>query len=114
MAFAEIELARIERVVGVFCKRKVPPEIHDKLRLEYSVKRHDVEIFEVRPAWNNPDEEMQTPVAKTRFVRTANEWRLFWMRKDLRWHSYEPFPSSRDLRDIVATIDRDEYGCFFG
>ncbi len=73
MAFAEIELARIKKAVGGFCERRVRPEIRDKLRLEYSVKRHDIEIFEVRPHWRNPGEEMQTPVAKIKFVRSAGE-----------------------------------------
>jgi len=114
MTFSKLELARIEKLVGGFCERRVPPEVRDKVRLEYSIKRHDVEICEVRPAWRDPNRETRTPLAKLRFVRTAGEWRLFWMRKDLRWHSYQPFPSSRDLEEILAKIDRDEWCCFFG
>lgn len=114
MAFSEFELARIKKHVGGLCARRVPSEIHDKLRLDYSIKRHDVEVFEVRPKWDDPSETTHTSVAKMKFVRTANEWRLFWMRRDLRWHSYEPRASSRDLADLVDEVDRDPYGCFFG
>lgn len=114
MAFAEIELARIEKAVGGFCRRRVPPEVLDKLRLEYSVDRHDIEIYEVRPHWRNPGEEMQTPVAKIKFVRSANEWRLYWMRQDLKWHLYEPFGASRSLEELVDVVDKDELCCFFG
>ena len=84
------------------------------MRLDYSVKKHDVDIFEIRPKWNKPGEYMQTPVAKIRYVRTANEWRLFWMRANLKWYSYEPFPSSRDLAEVVNVVDQDELCCFFG
>ena len=57
--------------------------------------RHEVELFEVRPHWREPGEEMRTPVAKLRFVRSAGEWRRFWRRP------YEPFASSRRLEQLV-------------
>lgn len=114
MVFAEIELARVDKDVGGLCRRRTRPEIRDQLRLEYSVQRHDVELFEIRPHWKNPAEELKTPIAKFRYVRTANEWRLYWMRQDLKWHSYEPCAASRNLQDLVDAVDRDEYGCFFG
>jgi len=114
MVFAEIELARVDKSVGGLCRRRTRPEIRDQLRLEYSVQRHDVELFEVRPHWKDPGEELQTPIAKFRFVRTVNEWRLYWMRQDLKWHSYEPFPASPSLNELVDAVYRDEFCCFFG
>ena len=114
MAFAEIELARIEKSVGGLCRRRTKPEIRDQLRLEYSIRRHDIELFEVRPNWRDPAEEMETPVAKIRYVRSANEWRLYWMRQDLKWHSYEPHAVGESLEELVEEVDRVEYCCFFG
>lgn len=113
MAFAEIELARVEKAVGGFCRRRVPPEISDKLRLEYVVTRHDIVIFEVRPHWNLPGEKLDTPVAKIKYVRSRNEWRLYWMRQDLKWHLYEPH-SGGSLEELVEVIDQDRLCCFFG
>lgn len=114
MSFAEIELARIDKIVGDFCNSRIPAEVRHQLRLEYTIKGHDVEIFEVRPLWNIPGEELQTPIAKIKYVRTAEEWRLYWMRSDLRWHSYTPYSSSRSLEKMVRVIDEDELCCFFG
>jgi hypothetical protein len=114
MAFAEIELARIEKSVGGFCSRRTNPAIRDELRLEYSVYRHDIELFEVRRDWRDPAEEMQSAVAKIKYVRTTNEWRLYWMRQDLKWHSYEPHPVGKSLEELVAVVDQDQYCCFFG
>jgi hypothetical protein len=54
MAFAEIELARVKKIVGGFCEKRVPVEIRDELRMEYSVDRHDVLLYEVRPHWRIP------------------------------------------------------------
>jgi hypothetical protein len=114
MAFSEIELARIEKAVGRFCKRRTNPAIRDKLRLEYSVNRHDIEIFEIRPHWRNPDEEIESSVAKIKYLRSSNEWKLYWMRQDLKWHSYEPHSVGKNLEELVDVVDKDEYCCFFG
>lgn len=56
MAFSELELKRIEQSVGEFCRKRSLAHLKDKLRLEYSVKGHEVVIFERRPKWNNPRE----------------------------------------------------------
>jgi len=114
VAFAEIELARIKKVVGGFCDSRVPAHVQEKLRLKYSVNRHDVVVFEVRPHWRIPGKDMREEVAKFKFVRSRNEWRLYWMRADLKWHSYDPLPSSRDLEELVGEVDEDPYCCFFG
>ena len=114
MAFAKPELATIDKIVGGFCHARTDPALRDELRLDYSVDRHDIVIDEVRPDQVHPANEMRRPVAKLKFVRTADEWRLFWMRADLKWHRYEPFAPSRDLRKAVDVIDRDDRKCFFG
>jgi len=53
MALSELELKQIDQVVGGFCRKRSPPHLKDKLRLEYSIKGQDVVIFERRPRWGN-------------------------------------------------------------
>ena len=114
MAFSEIELKRVDRAVGGLCRRRNRPEFKDELSLEYEVKGHDVVLLERRPRYGRLVGITDLPVAKIKFVRTANEWRLYWMRSDLKWHGYDLLPSSRDLEELVAEIDKDPYCCFFG
>lgn len=114
MAFAELELGRIDRYVGEFCRRKSPPHLRDRVRIEFRVARHDVLVFETRPAFRDPSHWVEHGVAKLRFVRAAGEWRLFWQRASLKWQSYEPLASSRDIKELLVEIDRDPHGCFFG
>ncbi len=114
MSFAELEIKRIDATVGELCRRRSPSRFRDQLRIEYRVSRHDVLIYETRPAFRDPSQWTQHGVAKLRFVRSAGEWRLFWHRANLRWQSYEPLASSPDLKDLVTEVDRDPYGCFFG
>lgn len=114
MAFSELELKRIEQTVGEFCRGRSPAHLNDKLRLEYSVKGHEVVIFERRPKWDNPDQAIESPVAKLKFIRSANKWRLYWQRADLKWHEYPGQSSSERLGDLVQEINADPLACFFG
>ncbi|MBN1606650.1 MAG: DUF3024 domain-containing protein [Polyangiaceae bacterium] len=57
---------------------------------------------------------MHTPVVRLRFVRTTGLWPLYWMRADLRWHTYGPAAPTADLAALVEVVDRDEYCAFFG
>ena len=115
MALSEFERKRCERIIGAFINARRPsPHIRDKLDLGFRVADQSVEIFEIRPEWQNPKQKMEHLVAKATFVRTQNLWRVFWMRSDLKWHGYEPNAVVRSLEAFLAVVDRDEYCCFFG
>jgi hypothetical protein len=57
---------------------------------------------------------VEHPFVKARWVGTRNVWRLYWMRRDLKWHSYSPLPESPSIGTLLAEVDRDSHGCFFG
>jgi hypothetical protein len=61
-----------------------------------------------------PGEKQEHPVAKTTFVRTRGVWRVFWMRRDLKWHGYEPMPEVEYIEAFFRLVSEDEYACFFG
>jgi len=114
MALSEIEIKKIDKLVGGLCKRRSPVHLKDELSLEYRIKGHDVIVFERRPRWGARVGVTDSPVARIKYVRTAGEWRLYWQRADLKWHGYEMLSSSRDLAELVKEIDEDPYACFFG
>ena len=115
MAFSEIELKRAEKALAQFLERRRPPvHIRDQLDISYRITGNSIEIFEIRPDWQNPVLKMERPVAKATYVRTRNQWTMFWMRQDLKWRRYEPNPAFRTLEALLNVVDQDEYGCFFG
>ncbi|MGZ8422146.1 MAG: DUF3024 domain-containing protein [Nitrospira sp.] len=114
MAFSELELKRIEKTVGQLCLRRSPVHLLPQLRLEYRVKGHEVLIVERRPRWDKPEEWGESVIAKLKFVRTVQQWQLYWQRANLKWYGYEPYFSSQDVADLVREIDTDPHGCFFG
>jgi hypothetical protein len=114
VAFSELELRRIDKLVGGFCRRRTRPELADQLRIDYAVEGQSVIILEERPDWRDPAERRQHPFAKLRFVRTTGLWTLYRMRADLKWHAYRPAAPSADLAGLVDVVDEDTYNAFFG
>jgi hypothetical protein len=53
-------------------------------------------------------------VARVRFIRARKQWQLYWMRRDMKWHLYEPKESPTDVESLVRLVDEDRYGAFFG
>ena len=114
MAFGELDLKRIDKLVGGFCRRRTRPHLADQLRLAYEIDGQSVVLVEERPDWRDPSKRMRSAVAKVRYVRTKGLWTLYWRRADLRWHAYRPAPPTTDLAALVEVVDHDEYGAFFG
>ena len=115
MAFSELESKRYEKAVKAFTdSRRLPLEIRAKLDLGYRMSGQSVEIFEIRPAWDDPSEKMENAVAKATYVRRSNAWRIYWQRSDLKWHRYDPVPEVARIEEFLEVVDADEYRCFFG
>ena len=115
MAFSELEHKRIEKTVGRFIEAlRPPPAIRSQLDLGFRLRGQSVELFEIRPVWNNPSQKMESPVAKATHVKTQNVWKVYWMRADLKWHSYPPIPEVDTLDAFLALVAEDKHACFFG
>ena len=116
MALAEIEQARVRRAMDAFMqRRRPPPHVRPELDLGFRVSGQSVEIFEIRPRWRgSPGEKHESPVAKATFVRARGVWRVFWQRRDLKWHSYEPQPEVESVEDFASLVSEDAHACFFG
>ena len=103
------------RATGEFLTKRRPlPEIRDKVDIRANIKRQDVTVFSVRPAYSDPRRKTEYPLAEARWVGTRKVWKLYWMRADEKWHSYKPFPESPSIARLLAEVDRDPHGCFFG
>ena len=95
-------------------KHRPPPNIREQLDLSYRIIRQSVEIFEVRPVWDNPKEKVENGVAKATYVKKTGVWKIYWQRADLKWHAYEPNLFAVSLEDVLDVVEEDEYACFYG
>ena len=97
-----------------FEKIRPPEQIRQDVDLSYTFEKNTLIINEVRPRWDDPSEITTTPCLKARFIISKNIWNIYWMRSDLKWHSYNPNPEVKSIIDVFKILKDDDYGCFFG
>lgn len=115
MALNDIERKRIEKTVGTFVEKLRPaPHIRPQLDFGFRVSGQSVELFEIRPQWDRPAVIRESSFAKATFVRTQGVWKVYWMRADLKWHSYLSVPEVPAIEEFLAVVHKDEHACFFG
>ena len=115
MALNDIERKRVENAVAAFIEKHRPaPHVRPKLDYGFRLSGQSVELFEVRPKWDRPEVKRESSFAKATFVRNKGVWRVYWMRSDLKWHSYQPVPEVSAIDDFLAVVQKDEHACFFG
>jgi hypothetical protein len=115
MALSEFEIKRCEKALQAFLEETRPPaHIRAELDLSYRINGQSVEIFEIRPSFRDPEQSMETPVAKATYVKSKSHWKVYWMRQDLKWHPYPPAPRVSRFGEFLNLVKADSNACFFG
>jgi hypothetical protein len=57
---------------------------------------------------------MESPIAKTTFVKAKNQWKVFWMRGSGNWEAYKPQATVNSLPEFLNLLVEDKYHCFWG
>lgn len=115
MRLPETELKRWEILIANFLEGRRPPQrLRKDVDLSFRVDRKSVEIFEVRAHWTGKSKPTEHRIAKARFMKHTNNWRVLREGPDLKWVSYEPNPEAQTIEEFLAIIENDEHNCFFG
>jgi hypothetical protein len=105
----------LEQEIKQFLKEIRPPiEIRSKLDIGYSFIENSLEIFEIRPRWDDPSIIMNSSVAKTKFIKSKNIWKIYWKRANGKWVIYDPKPEVKTLSEFFKILKKDEYCVFWG
>ncbi len=99
-----------------FCEQRVRPEIRDKLRYDVETRGKAITIFECRPPWRAGigPEWTKMKIAQFRFDAESRTWSLYWANRNERWLEYPDAKPSADIGDLIAALDDDVSGAFFG
>ena len=115
MALSEAERLERERAMGVLLEKHRPPaHLRSKIDIAVRIDDRNVEVLEIQPRWDRPKEMIERPIAKATYVKSQNLWKVFWIRRDLKWHRYEPAPEVRSLEEFAKLVRDDKHACFFG
>ncbi|MEI2432780.1 DUF3024 domain-containing protein [Lysobacter yananisis] len=110
----DIERKRAEKMIVRLLKPRHSPHVKSGGTVLYREVGQTFEIYSARPAFGDPDEIIEIPIAKFRYVRTQQTWQLLWSRASGKWQRYEPMREAEDLAELVDEVWRDPYCCFWG
>jgi hypothetical protein len=116
MGFTDVEIARYAGLIEklVWSKRRPPLHLRNKVREGQRIAGYEIELFLGRPLFCDPTRQVESSIAKTRYVKSRNVWQVFWKRADLKWHRYAPRAEVKSLADFLKLVDEDANGCFWG
>lgn len=116
MAFNDVEIARYAGLIEklIWAKHRPPLHLRDKVREGLRIEGQEIELFLVRPLFSDPTRQTKESIAKVRYVKSRDVWRVFWKRADLKWHRHPPRPKVKSLEAFLRLVDEDVNGCFWG
>jgi len=113
MALSEFELKRVEKLASKYVEEHRPPShIRAQLDIGFRISDQSLEFFEIRPRWDNPAEKLEISMAKTTYVKKTKAWKIYWMRQDMKWHSYDPVPEVGTLEEFLSVMAENAHSCF--
>ena len=102
--------------VESYCQSRVPKDLRDELRIECRRRGSSLTIVERRPPWN-PDltsECSEVKVAQLRYHEPTGTWSLHCIDGHGQWHVFEDLRQSRAVQPLLAVIEADPTGIFWG
>ncbi len=114
MALSELEKKRIEKIFTDYCEEKIPPQYRNELRVEYQIRGDEVSLIECRAPRRGEGEWTSMKVARFKKDHKTETWQLSWADRNDRWKSYPPLPYHRDIEKLLAEVEKNENGAFWG
>jgi len=115
MPLAEAPKKLVSKKLDKFLAKRVPPQVVDKFRLSYTFRGNSVTIWEHRAPWTKTLPEWSVlSVAQLRYNPKYQTWMLYWRDRNEKWHEDENLAPVKNLDLILAELDRDPTGIYWG
>jgi DUF3024 family protein len=115
MPLAKGERQDVEALLGSYCEGRVPEHVRAEVRLEFRIKGESVTLVERRPPLlRRKGEWIEIVVAQFRRNRETKHWTLYCADRNSRWHHYQGVRATKTLKPLLAEVDRDPTGIFWG
>ncbi len=115
MTLPDEKRSEADRDLKRFCMNLVPPEYRNQLRFSYRFRGNDVTLFRESPTAGNSTTEWATePVARFRYDTVGERWSVSWQRTKRRWLYCDWIGQKERFSEVLAGVERDAYGTFFG
>ena len=103
-------------IVEQWCRDRIPDHLADQIRIECDVTARHLTILECRQPWREDmgPEWTRFPIARLRYTKARQEWSLYWRDRNLEFHLYDRVKPARDVRRLLAEVERDPTAIFWG
>lgn len=110
-AIPELALRQIER----WCAQRVPERVLDQVRVECRARGRTVTILECRAPWS-PEGGAEWTEQKIAQLRLDEHgiWSVRWADRHGKWLTYPDAPVASTPPPLLAEIDRNPDGIFWG
>jgi hypothetical protein len=117
MALPHLVRHQAEQELVAYCANRVPASVRDQVRLEYEFRGNSATIVERRVPWH-PALEGETwtrmPIAQLRYVPDRGRRTLYWADRNTRWHEDDTVGPAKTLAPLLAEVDDDPTGIYWG
>lgn len=104
----------IEDTIKIEIEKIRPPVlIREEIDIGYVFENNVLEIFEICTDFRDATQKNKMPVAKTRYYKSQDIWKIYWMRANGKWELYE-VSEVKTIRAFFEILNKDKHGCFFG
>jgi len=111
----ETDVVRVRRWVQARNER-LPERARGQIRYELDIADRFVTLLECRPPWR-PDygpDWTRFPIVRFRYTSSRREWDTFWRDRNSKFHRFDPISPSPQIDVLLATVDEDRSGIFWG
>lgn len=114
MVLPETTRHRIQETLATYCAERVPEDLRHEIKLGYRIRTTAVTLFQERLA--DPGQWTRLVVAQLRYNTTLDHWKLYCTSRSAlgRWHRYDLAPPAPSIEPLLAEIDQDPTGVFWG
>ncbi|MCB0217070.1 MAG: DUF3024 domain-containing protein [Chloroflexi bacterium] len=114
MSIPTREKALVAASLERYCDLKVPAGLRERVQLDFRFEGNGITLFERRARHQLPGQWRELPLASFRYVAGTGHWFLFWHDPEGSWHRADETPGTADFEALLAEVDRDPLGRFWG
>ncbi len=111
----ETDVARVRRWIDAR-NDGLPERAQGEIRYELDLDARSATIMECRPPWSEDfgPEWTRFPIARLRYTQARHEWAVYWRDRNPAFHLYDFIEPTSDVEALLAEIDADPTGIFWG
>lgn len=99
-------------MLSTYCAERVPEELRREIRVGYRIRTTAITLFQERLA--DRERWIKLVIAQLRYSPDLDHWKLYRADRNSKWHRYDLAPPALSIEPLLAVIDQDPTGIFWG